>query len=384
MAARRDLALVIGTASIVGMTISLSLPLLSLVLERHGFGAGAIGLNAMASGLGIFLVAPVMGGLLRRLGPRPAAAAGMVVAALATLALPLEVALLPWFLLRLVMSAGTAIVFVVSEAAINALVEDERRGRTLGVYATVFSIGYAVGPLLVAATGSAGYLPFLVTAFLFAAGLPPLLAARGLDRALGGDGPRPGIAAFLGILKRAPLPLFAIFCFGVVETSHFALFPLYGLAAGYREETVGLMLAVWITGNILLQYPVGWLADRLPRLLVLALLAALAAASLFALPALIGDRRLIWPLLLVMGGATGAVYTLSLVLVGQRFSGFELALANTAFVMMIEAGMLAGPAAIGLAMNGFGPEGLPVVAGLVLAFLAAAAAAAGMRSPRAA
>ncbi len=379
MGRRRDLALVIGTASLVGMTISLSLPLLSLVLERHGFSAGMIGLNAMAGGLGIFVIAPVMGPLLRRFGPRPAAAAGMAVAAVTMLVLPLLVAFLPWFLLRLLVSAGTAIVFVVSEAAINALVEDARRGRVLGLYATVFSIGYALGPLLVAALGSAGYLPFLVTALLFAAGIPPLLAARGLDRALAPEDRRPAAGAFLGILRRASLPLLAIFAFGIVETSQFALFPVYGLAMGYGERLIGVMLAVWITGNIVLQYPVGWLADRLPRVLVLALVAGIAALTLLALPMVIDGKQLIWPLLVLMGGATGAIYTLSLVLVGQRFAGFELALANTAFVMMIEAGMLVGPAATGLAMSRFGPHALPLAMAAVLGLLALGAAAAALR-----
>ncbi len=377
---RRDLALVIGTASLVGMTISLSLPLLSLVLERHGFPAGMIGLNAMAGGLGIFVVAPVMGPLLRRFGPRPAAAAGMAVAALTMLILPRMVAFLPWFLLRVLLSAGTAVVFVVSEAAINALVEDERRGRVLGLYATVFSIGYALGPLLVAVLGSAGYLPFLVTALLFAAGIPPVLAARGLDRALAPEDRRPAAGAFLGILRRASLPLLAIFGFGIVETSQFALFPVYGLAMGYEEWLIGVMLAVWITGNILLQYPVGWLADRLPPVLVLALVAGIATLTLLALPLVIADGRLIWPLLVLMGGTTGAIYTLGLVLVGQRFAGFELALANTVFVMMIEAGMLVGPAATGLAMSRFGPQGLPLTMAAVLGLLAPAAAAAALRA----
>ena len=304
----------------------------------------------------------------------------MAVGALTMLVLPLVVAFLPWFLLRVLVSAGTAIVFVVSEAAINALVDDERRGRVLGLYATVFSIGYAMGPLLVAALGSAGYLPFLVTALLFAAGIPPLLAARGLDRALAPGDRRPATGAFLGILRRGALPLLAIFGFGIVETSQFALFPVYGLAMGYGERLIGVMLAVWITGNILFQYPVGWLADRLPRILVLALVAGLAALTLFVLPLLIGDSRLIWPLLLVMGGATGAVYTLSLVLVGQRFSGFELALANTVFVMMIEAGMLVGPPTTGLAMSGFGPQGLPLAMAAVLAVVALSAVIAAART----
>ena len=53
LAPYRDLVLVIATASIASMTISLGFPLLSLVLEREGYDAFTIGLNSAASGFGI-------------------------------------------------------------------------------------------------------------------------------------------------------------------------------------------------------------------------------------------------------------------------------------------------------------------------------------------
>ena len=53
------------TATLVGMTISLALPLLSLVLERAGVDSFTIGLNTAANGLGVFLVAPFVRRLVR-------------------------------------------------------------------------------------------------------------------------------------------------------------------------------------------------------------------------------------------------------------------------------------------------------------------------------
>ena len=50
----RELGLVILTATTVGMTIALTLPLLALNLQRAGADPFTIGLNATAGGLGIF------------------------------------------------------------------------------------------------------------------------------------------------------------------------------------------------------------------------------------------------------------------------------------------------------------------------------------------
>ncbi len=77
----RDLAPVMLTATLVGMTFSLAIPLLSLVLERAGVDSFGIGLNTAASGFGIFLVAPFVPRLVRRLGVVGCFRLGLVVTA---------------------------------------------------------------------------------------------------------------------------------------------------------------------------------------------------------------------------------------------------------------------------------------------------------------
>ena len=68
----RDLALVMATATLVGMTISLAIPLLSLVLEDAGVAPFWIGVNTAAGGLGIFLIAPFIRRVVARIGPADA------------------------------------------------------------------------------------------------------------------------------------------------------------------------------------------------------------------------------------------------------------------------------------------------------------------------
>jgi MFS family permease len=347
----RSLAAIMVTSTMIGMTLAFSFPLLSLVLERHGVTPDLIGLNSAANAVAVFVIAPWLPRLINRLGAVRSMALGQVICIVCFLLLPLEVDLIFWALLRFLIGIGTVLAWVASESAIQALADERSRGRVVGVYATLFCVGYAAGPLLIGVTGSEGWLPFAVCAGALALALGPLALVRGVDQALAAPG--------------------AALVFGLVETSCFALLPIYGLRIGYDEAGATLLLALVIAGNILFQLPLGWLADRLSRQRLLLACAAISLAGLPAWPLVLGHPPLAWPLLLIWGGVLGGLYTLSMTLLGQRFCGADLAVANTAFVMMYELGATVGPILGGAAMTGLGPEGLPLVMALSLAgFLA--------------
>ncbi|HET6522237.1 MAG TPA: MFS transporter [Geminicoccaceae bacterium] len=360
----RDMLAIMATTTVAGMTISLSFPLLNLVLEREGVGASLIGLNSAAGGLAIFALAPWLPRLIARLGALRCARLGLLIAVACFLLLPLRVDVWTWFGLRFLLGVGITLLAVVSEAAINALADDGSRGRVMGLYATLFCVGYAAGPLLVSLVGSEGLFPFALSAGLLAAALLPIGLARNLDAALA----EPGTAR-LGLMWRlSPLAFGAILTFGFVETTQMALLPLYGLRLGYGEAGAALLLSLFIAGNILFQLPLGWLADRLPRRRVLLGCAAASLLAIALLPLAMRTPAAAWALLVAFGGVAGGLYTVTLALLGQRFrAGADLAVANTAFFMMYQLGAVAGPALGGLAMGGLGPHGLPLVAALALA-----------------
>jgi len=374
----RELWLVVAGATFVGTTISLNLPLLSLVLERAGWDSGAIGLNATAAGLGIFLIAPFLRPLGACLGARGAIALGAGISALGMLLLPLRIDFAWWYAVRLLIGTGTSLVFVIGEAAINALTPEHARGRVIALYATVFCLGYVTGPLVVALLGTEGLPPFLASAGLFVAGALPVLFAESIDRALAPTPERAKAMTWASLLRRGIPAFLTMFVFGFAETAVFALWPLHAVAAGAAEGGAALAVSIWIAGNFVLQYPVGWLADRLPRRAVLAAVST-GAALQFALLAAAGPLHPIAPVLLFFaGGLAGSLYSLSLVLIGERFSGFDLARANTAVVAVIQIGAIFGPAVAGLAMERLGPHVLPLV--LLLPLLLPALAALPARS----
>jgi MFS family permease len=372
-----ELAALMASAAIVGASLALSFPLLSLVLEAAGAAPAAIGLNAAAHGLGVILAAPFFGRAIQAVGAARVMRFGLAAAALLMLVFPLRVDFGLWFVLRLCFGAATAAVFVVSEAAINALVEDSRRGRVLGLYGTLFAVGYATGPLIIAGVGSEGMAAFLIGAAILGLGIAPTFAMPSIDAALAGSPGAYAARRLFGLWRVAPLLLAAAAVVALLETTQFALLPVWGLRLGMTEGTTALLLGLWIGGNILLQYPVGWLADRVPRRRLLAACAGLATLLSLALvsPAVTGEPALLWPVLLVHGGMSGGIYVLALALMGERFKGASLAGANAAFILTYEVGAMVGPPAAGIAIWATGASGMPLVFALALALLALAALA---------
>ena len=121
-----------------------------------------------------------------------------------------------------------------------------------------------------------------------------------------------------------------------------------------------------------LQYPVGMLADRIDRRLVLLLCAMVGFVGIATLPPLIattswtgGRPILLYLSLFIWGGTLTGMYTVGLTLLGQRFQGSALISANAGFVMLYEIGALGGPPLSGYAMDLWNPHGLVVAMSIV-------------------
>ena len=128
---------------------------------------------------------------------------------------------------------------------------------------------------------------------------------------------------------------------------------------GTTQSTAALMLSAFVLGNLLLQLPLGWLADKAPRRTVL-IGCALGAAIFGALvPTAFGGSAL-WLVLFLWGGLVFGFYTIGLTELGQRVDRTDIVSANTAFVMLYEVGTLLGPIVTGAAMDAAGRQAMPL------------------------
>jgi MFS family permease len=128
-----------------------------------------------------------------------------------------------------------------------------------------------------------------------------------------------------------------------------------------------------VIGNLVLQWPIGWMADHLDRRAVLAACAASSAALVALVTAIDAHSNAVLIVLLLWGGISFGIYTVGLAVLGQRFSGGDIARANAAFTMVYTLGGLIGRPISGAAMDAFGRSGLTLS---VSFFYAAAAVAA--------
>lgn len=350
------LAAAIASISVVGIAIGLGIPLLSVVLEQRGYSATMIGLNTAAAGLASIAAAPIATPLGARFGVVPALAVSMIVGALSFVGFYFATDFWVWFPLRATLHVSLTVVFILSEYWINVSAPPHRRGMVLGVYATMLSLGFAIGPWLFAQIGSQGLRPFGVAFGLVIAGMIPVLVAWRQSPPIPsgqGEGRR-----FLRYIWLVPTATAAVFVFGAVETGGFALFPLYGSRVGYSEADAALLLSMIGLGNVLFQVPLGMLSDRIgDRRRVLVACAAAGLAGMLVMPFVEQSWTAMAVLLLVWGGAVAALYTIGLAHLGSQLHGRDLASANAAFVFCYGLGMLAGPQSIGVGLDAFGPPG---------------------------
>ena len=354
---RFSLAAVFSASFGVGLIFGFQPPLMALVLERGGASSFEIGAVTSISTVAVMLCGPLYPGAIRRLGLRAAIILGILVSTAMLFVMPWLPGFQGWLVLRFVTGCALGLEWIASEIWLNRLSTDESRGTVMAAYATVFAAGVMAGPLLLQITGTSGWRPFAVGALCLALTALPLLAAR--DRTAGDAGP-PERLQWLRIARAAPTVMLAALIAGLVESAYVSLLPVFALLRGLDEHSSLLLVTVFLAGNVVLQLPIGRLADRLGRQRVLILCAGVCVLGPILLSAVMGVPWLLWPLLLLWGGTMYGFYTQGIALLGESYPHAELADANTVFVVVYCAGGIVGPSLGGLAMDAWTPNGLLV------------------------
>jgi len=364
---RRGIACVLASMGVIGVNVGLFHPLISLNLEARGVTTTVIGLNAAVPFVAAILAAPFLPRLVARVGLIGVLLSAGAIDVLAILGFLLTDDLVAWFVLRFLMGIGMMLHWVGSEIWINAAVRDEHRGKIIGLNGALFSGGMACGPIVLGTVGTQGTLPFVISMAIVAASSVPFLLALGTAP----EAHHKGAADLWTACRRAPTAMLSGLAQGVLVMALFVQLPIYGLRSGLGEATAVTLLSALVIGGSVLPIPLGWLADRMNRRLLLILCGAATLLCALALPLAAGDKALLWVVLLAWGGAGGGLYTLALVRIGELTPAGELSAATAAFVMVTHIGSIAGPILLGGGMDLWDPHGFVVVtAGAALLFVA--------------
>jgi MFS family permease len=359
--ALRDAFPVLACIAIVGMALGLLTPLLSVRMQQAGASNSAIGLLAAVTAIATMFTGPMVPKLSRMIGGRRLLLAGIAIALVMMPSFHLIDDWHFWYPLRFFLSFALTTLFVLTEIWINAVTPNEIRGRVLGVYVSVLSAGFMCGPLILTAVGPDGPAPFLIGMGLIALASLPVIFAKGDLSPM----EESGAQGMLSLVAQSPATFSAAFAYGAIEVGFFGLMPVHALSHGLSVPTMGLLLSAMAAGQVVLQIPIGFLADFLDRRFVLLLCGLVGILGMVVLAIFPTSPLILVPTFFIWGGIVVGFYTIGLTILGERYSGAALVSVNAAFASLYGVGALIGPSVTGVTMDRWPDFGLPLILGAI-------------------
>jgi len=347
---------VLASVLSVGLALGVSMPLVSLRLEGWGYGSFAIGVMAAMPAVGVLLGAKVSSRLAARFGTAALMRLCLWGGALSIGLLALLPSYPVWLLLRLVIGVVLTLVFILGESWINQLVIEQWRGRLVALYGSSYALSQLSGPLLLGALGTDHDYGFWVGVGLLLVAPLLLLGRSGAPSSEAGSVTLGDLWAFC---RSLPAIGWAVSLFAAFEAMILTLLPVYCLRQGFSADVALVMVSTVVVGDALLQLPIGALADYLSRRALFGGCAVALTLSSLAVPLLI-DTWLIWPLWVLFGASAGGLFTLSLILIGERFRDDALVRANAHVAQLWGIGCLIGPLAAGAGSQWVSGHALPL------------------------
>ncbi|KFC82913.1 putative major facilitator superfamily (MFS) transporter [Buttiauxella agrestis ATCC 33320] len=269
-----------------------------------------------------------------------------------------------WMMWRFIAGIGCAMIWVVVESALMCSGTSRNRGRLLAAYMMVYYVGTVLGQLLISKmpTDLASVLPW-VTALILTAILPLLFTRIVNDRSENQEAT--SVWPMLR-LRHARLGVNGCIISGIVLGSLYGLMPLYLNHQGVSDAGIGFWMAVMVSAGIVGQWPVGRLADRFGRLLVLRVQVFVVILGCMAML----THAAMGPTLFVLGAAGFTLYPVAMAWACEKVEHHQLVAMNQALLLSYTVGSLLGPTFTSMLMQSYSDSLLFVmIAGVAFVYL---------------
>ncbi|QBK29323.1 MFS transporter [Roseitalea porphyridii] len=279
-----------------------------------------------------------------------------------------------WTILRILLGFCMSGIYVAAESWLNNAATNETRGKLLSAYMIAQTLGIigAQGLLTLGDAGTAAL--FIGASILVSISFAPILLSVAPAPVV--EVTRP--MSLRELFASSPLGTVGIFLLGSVYATQTGMGAVFGTQVGLTAAQIALFVAMLFTGALVLQYPIGWLSDRVDRRKLIFGLAvggglscgigwiAGSGAAFFA------DAG-IWPLMaaaFLAGGVTTPLYALFLAYTNDFLSTEDMPAASGGLVFTFGLGAIAGPLLTGWAMQGFGAFAFWLVLGATFVVMA--------------
>ncbi len=256
-----------------------------------------------------------------------------------------------WSALRFAAGFGISGCFTVVESWLNLGTPNERRARVFSIYIMVQLGGLAFGQAMLNARELGNEILFLAATGIT---LLALFCLR-FETVKNPAYEPPQKLSVAALARRSPFGVAAVALSGFAWAAVMASGPALVELLAFSDFDKSLFMIVAIISGMVAQFPLGTLADRMDRRMVLALMTAVAAVG--ALIGLAGhDIAILLIFAAVFGAATFPLYAVGVARVNERLQQSERTAASAGLIAIFLVGAFVAPPIFAYAIAIAGPS----------------------------
>lgn len=304
--------------------------------------------------------------MIRRVGHvRVFAALGSLASAVFVL-LPVFTDPILWTIMRVVIGFCFSGIYVVAESWLNDAATNETRGQSLSAYVMVQMVGIVVAHLLLNLADAGGYILFITMSVLVSLSFLPILLSVS---------PAPVIHTAKSmrlseLYKVSPLGTVGMFLLGAILAILFGMMPVYGTTKGLNVTQISILVGLMYFGALVLQYPIGWISDRMDRRRLIIYITIFGAVGMLTGFPFLDHVYALYALSFVAGGLASPLYSLTIAYTNDYLEPDDMAAASGALIFLNGVGAISAPIVAGLLMVRFGPDSFFILLAFIFAAIA--------------
>lgn len=343
----RPVLLLLCGLLLLTLAIAVLNTLVPLWLAHENLPTWQVGMVSSSFFTGNLLGTLMTGSLIKRVGFNRSYYLASLIFAAGCAGLGLMVGFWSWMIWRFIAGVGCAMIWVVVESALMCSGTSRNRGRLLAAYMMVYYVGTVLGQLMVSKlpTDLMSVLPW-VTGMVLAAILP-LLFTRIVNQ--NSEHQEATHVWPMLRLRQARLGVNGCIISGIVLGSLYGLMPLYLNHQGVSDSGIGFWIAVMVSAGIVGQWPIGRLADRFGRLLVLRVQVFVVIMGCLAML----SNAAMAPALFILGVAGFTLYPVAMAWACEKVEHHQLVAMNQALLLSYTIGSLLGPTFTAMLMQNY-------------------------------
>ncbi|MCG7626647.1 MFS transporter [Epibacterium sp. MM17-32] len=260
-----------------------------------------------------------------------------------------------WIIGRIVVGFCFSGVYVTAESWLNNAADNQNRGKALSLYMVVMTLGLVAAQGFILIGDPAGYLPFVIASIAVSISFAPILLSIS---------PTPAFdtakrMTLRELMEASPLGCVGMFLLGGVFSAQFGMAAVYATSVGLETYQISMFTASFFVGALFLQFPLGWISDRMERRVLIIFVAGTASAASIMAMILGGSFMLLLTSAFVIGGLVNPLYSLLLAHTNDYLEHDDMAAASGGLVFINGLGASSGPLIIGWLMSDsvIGPNG---------------------------